>query len=77
MADDATCGEVDNLFGDIGAVVGHEFALVSEFVKMEGKVGGHEACGDFVFGVAEKRVFECGDSVLRLKDNFGEIWIAA
>ncbi len=77
MADDCSGQGVDDLFGDIGAMVGHSFALVGDLMEREGEIDGHCAAGDLLFGIAEDFGLECFDGVFAFEDELGELGIRA
>ncbi len=71
VADDGACGFVDDLFGDVGAVIAHEHGLVDDGVEVEGGIDAHAAVGDTDLGVAGDELVEGEGVALAGEDGFG------
>ena len=71
VADDGAGGFVDDLLGDVGAVIAHEHGLVDNRVEIEGGINPHASIGDAGFGVAGDELVEGDGVALAGEDGFG------
>jgi len=71
VANDGAGGFVDDLLGDVGAVIAHEHGLVDDRVEGEGGIDAHTSVGDTDFGIAGDEFVEGEGVAFAGEDGFG------